>query len=107
MIREAFARREPGVLTYGLTPPKRSTPPDRRAAIAARQMERIASLPVDALVLYDIQDESARTGAPRPYPFLESTDPTEYAYEDLAQLALPKIVYRCVVGLDAQRLRES
>jgi hypothetical protein len=107
MIRDALERRAAGILTYGLTPPKRSTPPDKRAAAAARQLARISELPVDALVLYDIQDESARTDVARPFPFLESTDPTEYAYDDLASLALPKIVYRSVVGLSAAALRQS
>lgn len=106
-IREAFARQTAGILTYGLTPPKRSTPPEKRTSIAERQMARVASLPVDALVLYDIQDESERTEVARPFPFAESTDPTEYAYEDLAGLALPKIVYRSVVGLEENTLRQS
>ncbi len=107
MIRAAFAQQKAGILTYGLTPPKRSTAPDKRAAIAERQMARVASLPVDALVLYDIQDESDRTDVARPFPFAECTDPTAYAYEDLADLALPKIVYRSVVGLDQAALRQS
>jgi hypothetical protein len=106
-LRAAIARRKPGILTYGLTPPKRSTPLDKRQSAAERQMERVRGLPVDALVLYDLQDESARTDVARPFPFLESSDPTEYAYTDLAPLQLPKVVYRSVVGLSEAALVAS
>lgn len=94
-------------LTYGLTPPKRSTPADRRANTAARQLARVRALPVDALVLYDIQDESARTDVARPFPYVEAIDPTDYAYDDLASLELPKVIYRAVPSLDADALRAS
>lgn len=106
-LRGAIARRQPGILTYGLTPPKRSTPPDKRQNAAERQMERVRGLPVDGLVLYDIQDESARTDVVRPFPFLETSDPTEYAYADLGPLELPKVVYRSVVGSSEAALLAS
>ncbi len=106
-LRDAIARRRPGILTYGLTPPKRSTPPEKRQLAAERQMGRVRALPVDGLVLYDIQDESARTDVQRPFPFLESSDPTEYAYADLAPLELSKVVYRSVVGLTEAELVTS
>lgn len=86
-------------LTYGITPPKLSTPEPRRHEIAAAQAARISSLPVDALVIYDLQDESSRTGAERPFPFLQAVDPFDYAYKYLGSLTLPKIVYRSVSGL--------
>ena len=42
-------------------------------AIAQRQVERIAGLAPDGLILYDLQDETARTGAERPFPFLPTS----------------------------------
>jgi hypothetical protein len=48
------------------------------------------------LVVYDIQDEPGRSGQVRPFPFLPTVDPEVYAYDTLADLAIPKIVYRCV-----------
>jgi hypothetical protein len=50
----------------------------------------------DGLVVYDIQDEPGRDGRARPFPFLPTVEPETYAYDALAELALPKIVYRCV-----------
>jgi hypothetical protein len=106
-MRTLLEARTPGLLTYGLTPPKRSTAPDKRRATAEKQVARVAGLGVDALVIYDLQDESARTDVARPFPYAESSDPTEYAYVDLAALRLPKIVYRGVAELSAPALRES
>jgi hypothetical protein len=50
----------------------------------------------DGLVVYDIQDEPGRNGQARPFPFLPTVDPEAYAYDALAELDIPKIVYRCV-----------
>jgi len=83
-------------LTYGITPPKRSTPEPRRREIASLQSARISNLPIDALVVYDLQDESSRTGVERPFPFLQAIDPLEYAYGYLGAVNRPKIVYRSV-----------
>lgn len=91
-------------LSYGITPPKISTPGERRLATAEAQTARISALPVDALVVYDLQDESSRTDVKRPFPFLQAVDPLEYAYEDLAGVPQPKVVYRSVSALDRPRL---
>jgi 5,10-methylenetetrahydrofolate reductase len=48
------------------------------------------------LVVYDIQDEPGRSDQARPFPFLPTIDPEVYAYDGLADLVIPKIVYRCV-----------
>ncbi|MCB9660065.1 MAG: 5,10-methylenetetrahydrofolate reductase [Sandaracinaceae bacterium] len=50
----------------------------------------------DALIVYDIQPETERTDAPRPFPFLPTLDPERYAADALASVDVPKIVYRCV-----------
>ena len=91
-------------LTYGITPPKATYAPERRQRVAAAQVERIRRLPIDALVLYDLQDESTRTSEARPFPFLKTVPPLTYAYEDLAELTTPKIIYRSVAGQDADAL---
>lgn len=83
-------------LTYALTPPNRAAPLERRRAIAAAQSARIRALPVDALIVYDVQDEQARNRAPRPFPFALKMDPLTYAYEELDVGDLPRIVYRSV-----------
>jgi 5,10-methylenetetrahydrofolate reductase len=93
---DKIAARRAGICLYGLAPPKASTPAGELEAIVARQIDRLATLDVDGLVVYDIQDEGERTAAPRPFPFLPTLDPEAYAHRHLAPVALPKIVYRCV-----------
>jgi len=106
-MRDAIERREAGLLTYGITPPKRSYAPDKRARVAATQSARIRALPVDGLVVYDLQDESDRTSQERPFPFVQTIDPVQYAYEDLREVTVPKVVYRCVAPLPEASLTSS
>ncbi len=93
MLRQKIERREGGILLYGLTPPKAATEPGRLAEIAARQVQRIADLRPDGLVLYDIQDEAMRREG-RPFPFSPTIDPVVYGREHLAAARLPRICYR-------------
>jgi len=95
-LLEKIASRQSGICLYGLVPPKQATPPAQLEAIVARQLERLRPLDVDGFIVYDVQDESDRTSAPRPFPFLPTIDPETYACEHLAPLAAPKVVYRCV-----------
>ncbi|MEI9950197.1 MAG: 5,10-methylenetetrahydrofolate reductase [Pseudomonadota bacterium] len=85
-----------GIRLYGISPPKLATEPERLGEIAAQQVARLRMLAPDGLVVYDIQDEPGRSGQTRPFPFLPTVDPQVYAYDALAECALPKIVYRCV-----------
>ncbi len=94
-------------LTYGLTPPKATTPDERRREIAALQAARVNALGVDALVLYDLQDESSRTALARPFPFIETIDPADYAADHLRGVTVPKIVYQSVSRRDVPALRRS
>jgi len=64
--------------------------------IVARQLQRLGTLKLDGMVVYDIQDEAERIAAPRPFPFLPTLDPETYAHSHLADLTVPKVVYRCV-----------
>lgn len=93
---DQITRREAGIVLYGLAPPKLATAPERRAAIAAQQTARLRALPIDGVVVYDIQDESQRIAAPRPFPFLPTLDPEAYAARYLAGAGVPAIVYRAV-----------
>jgi hypothetical protein len=85
-----------GIRLYGIAPPKLATEAERLREIAAQQVSRLRMLAPDGLVVYDIQDEPGRSGQARPFPFLPTVDPEVYAYDALAELAIPKIVYRCV-----------
>lgn len=93
---EKLDRGVTGIRLYGIAPPKLATEPERLREIAAHHLARLRVLEPDALVVYDIQDEPGRNGQPRPFPFLPTVDPEIYAYDALAESAIPKIVYRCV-----------
>ena len=45
-------------------------------------------------MVYDVQDESARTKEERPFPFLNALDPLVFASQYLDTLPIPKIIYR-------------
>jgi hypothetical protein len=85
-----------GIRLYGIAPPKLASDPERLREIAVQQATRLRMLAPDGLVVYDIQDEPGRGGQARPFPFLPTVDAEFYAYDVLAELAIPKIVYRCV-----------
>ncbi len=94
MFYTKIKRKESGVLLYGITPPKAQTATEKVSEIAEKTLNTLCSLDVDALVVYDVQDESARTSEERPFPFASSLDPFEYASQYLQRLAVPKIIYR-------------
>jgi len=94
MFLEKIKSAQSGILLYGITPPKASTQPERIAEIAQNTLERLTNLDIDALVVYDVQDESARTAEERPFPFLPALDPFVFASGYLNSLAVPKLIYR-------------
>ena len=94
MFFNRIKRRESGILLYGITPPKAQTPAEKVTEIAEKSLGVLTSLDIDALVVYDVQDESARTSEERPFPFSSALDPFEYTRQHLHSLDLPKIIYR-------------
>lgn len=95
-LKDRIVNCESGLLFYGLTPPKMSTADERIREIASKQMSRVNDLNVDALILYDLQDESARNSNPRPFPFSPTLQPDIYSHDYLHDLHLPKIIYKSV-----------
>lgn len=93
---EKLDRGATGIRLYGIAPPKLESDPQRVREISAQQVDRLRALEPDALVVYDIQDEPGPGGQARPFPFLPTIDPDLYANQSLAELEIPKIVYRCV-----------
>ncbi len=83
-------------LLFAITPPRRSTPAERLPVIAQATVERLHGLELDGLVLYDIDDESSRNPAERPFPFSPTVDPSDYRTEHLRSWRTPVIVYRAV-----------
>lgn len=95
-----------GILTYGITPPKEGTSPEKVAEIAQKTLERLLSLNIDALVVYDVQDESARTSAERPFPFMNALDPFIFSRQYLQDLKVPKIIYRPAGKFSGEQLTQ-
>ena len=81
---------------YGTTPPRAGTPADQVDTAASKLAARLASLAPDALVVYDIQDETGRAEQPRPFPFTGTVDPRDYA----RFFAVPTIVYKALGNVD-------
>ena len=104
MFFNKIKRRESGVLLYGITPPKAQTADDKINEIAEKTLNSLCSLDIDALVVYDVQDESARTTEERPFPFASALDPFEYSSKYLHRLSIPKIIYRPAGNFTKQEL---
>jgi hypothetical protein len=84
------------VLLYGTTPPRLGTPEEQVSAAAEKLAARLAPLPLDALVVYDIQDEAGRTAVPRPFPFIQTVDPRSYSALLMAAIGRPAIAYKAL-----------
>jgi len=106
MFLDKIRRRESGVLLYGITPPKAETSYDRVCEIAAKNISRLAPQDIDALIVYDVQDEAERTSEERPFPFTRALDPLQYASQHLRPLEIPKILYRAAVKFTKDELAE-
>jgi hypothetical protein len=93
------------VLLYGTTPPRLGTGAQEIEAAAGKLAARLAGLPLDGLVVYDIQDETGRSGAPRPFPFSSTVDPRQYAAILERQLGRPAIAYKALGEADEAQWR--
>jgi len=96
MLKDKIRSRKNGILLYGITPPKNKHTAKEIETIAMTHIHRINALEIDALVLYDIQDESDRTSEIRPFPFVETLDSSYYSKHYLRDLKVPVIVYKAV-----------
>jgi hypothetical protein len=90
---------------FAITPPRRSTPAERLPEIARAAIDRLSRLDLDGLILYDIDDESSRNPAERPFPFSPTVDPSEYRAHHLQAWRAPAIVYRAVGKYGREDLR--
>jgi hypothetical protein len=88
------------VLLYGTTPPRLGTGAQEIEAAAGKLAARLAGLPLDGLVVYDIQDETGRSGAPRPFTISGTVDPRQYAAILERQLGRPAIAYKALGEAD-------
>jgi hypothetical protein len=92
-------------LIFALTPPRLATDVKRVQQIADATKEHLGILGLDGLILYDIDDESARNADERPFPFTPTIDPADYRANHLAMWPTPVIVYRAVGKYPNSELR--
>lgn len=95
-LKDKIFNKEAGIVLYGMTPPKQNTDIQRVQEIALKHVDRIQNLEIDGVVLYDIQDESARTDESRPFPFLPTFEPQKYSGDFLKDLDLPKVLFQVI-----------
>ncbi|MEH6628532.1 MAG: hypothetical protein V7739_19000 [Motiliproteus sp.] len=101
-LLQKFSDPKQGVFFVGTTPPKASTDDMQMAEIADKLLERLAHIDYDGLIVYDIQDESARIDKPRPFPFVGTKDPRAYSKLLSEKSGLPMITYKSVSQRDRQ-----
>jgi hypothetical protein len=92
-------------LLFAVTPPRLATDRDAAQEIADTTVARLRPLGLDGLILYDIDDETERNPADRPFPFIPTLDPADYLADHLATWSTPVIVYRAVGKYDPEDLR--
>lgn len=95
-LADKIRNKESGIVLYGITPPKSNNTSERVQEISEKHLKRIQGLPIDGLIIYDIQDETARTHEKRPFEFIHTVDPSLYSRKYMSALEVPKIVYRCI-----------
>lgn len=103
-FREVIAAGEGELLLFGMTPPRLSTDPEKLPDIAEKMLSRLEGLALDAVVLYDLADESSRTSTERPYPFSETWDPAQFRERYMQGWPGQSIVYRSVGKYSADEI---
>jgi hypothetical protein len=84
------------VLAYGTTPPRSGSSAELIESAAHKLADRVRDLPLDGFVVYDLQDESARTPVPRPFPFTPTVDSRGYS-KLLGELTgRSAVCYKCI-----------
>ncbi|RKS84312.1 5,10-methylenetetrahydrofolate reductase [Motilibacter peucedani] len=91
-------------LLFSITPPRRSSPPEDAQRIATVTVERLKQLDLDALIVYDIDDESDRNPDERPFLYLPTQDHGDFHARHLTEWDRPVVIYRCVGKYDSTQL---
>jgi 5,10-methylenetetrahydrofolate reductase len=100
VLKEKLLDPRAAVLLYGTTPPRAGSSAAQVEAAAGKLAARLQRLPLDGVVVYDIQDESRRTAQPRPFAFTGTVDPRAYARLLAARTGKPAITYKCLGTMD-------
>jgi hypothetical protein len=99
-LRASLQDRDRTLRLYGSTPPRLGSSDEVVQEAADKLIGRLRGLPVDGLVVYDIQDESGRTSVPRPFPFTGTVEPRAYSRLLADRSGLAAINYKSLGNLD-------
>jgi 5,10-methylenetetrahydrofolate reductase len=102
LLKEALLDPGKPLLLYGTTPPRADATAEIVRHAAEKLVARVRPLPLDGIVVYDIQDESGRSASPRPFAFTGTIDPRTYSKLLRDLTGRPTITYKCV-GTDDER----
>jgi 5,10-methylenetetrahydrofolate reductase len=91
---------------YGTAPPREEVPEDKVLEIAGKLAARLRKTDVDAINVYDIQNEEDRSDWSRPFPFLPTRDPRAYSRLLRELTGVEAISYKCVVHEPRERFRD-
>ncbi|CAH9056519.1 hypothetical protein PSECIP111951_01478 [Pseudoalteromonas holothuriae] len=105
-LQEKILDPKQGVYLIGTTPPKVGTDESKLESIATKLLNRLHEIEYDGVVVYDIQDESSRTQAPRPFPFKHTVDPCEYSQLIRKLSHLDVITYKSVAQREASEFSD-
>ena len=94
------------VFLYGTTPPRLGASDERIAKAADRLAQRTRELPLDGIVVYDVQDESSRTAEPRPFPFLPTMDSRIYGKTLASLTGRDVLAYKCIGGMTEEQWQD-
>lgn len=94
-LSEKFRANLGGILLYGLTPPKLNLSVSEAKNLAQIQLERLRDIEIDGLVIYDLQDESARNKAKRTFEFSKTFAPEIY-WRNYLKSAYEAVIYKAV-----------
>ena len=95
-----------GVYFFGTTPPREHVDIDEVSAIADNLLANLATLDYDGLIVYDVQDETSRTDAPRPFPFKKMQDSRSYSKILFDKSGKPVITYKSVSQRNADEFSQ-
>src|SRR3954471_2980336 len=93
-------------LLFALTPPRQDTDRERAQEIAETTVARLRPIGLDGLILYDIDDETGRNPAVRPFPFMPTVDAANFLADHLGMWDTPVVLYRAVSKYAPEDLRE-
>jgi hypothetical protein len=86
---------------FGCTPPAVSASEQDAIDIARKFAARGRVLSLDGYIVYDVQDESSRTDAKRPFPYRQLMEPSRYARHLAHASHRECVVYKAVTAMES------